>query len=802
MRTKNAKRLWPVPATLGIIALATLLAFGLMATNGAHPAAAQDSADCTITINAMLVGTPGLATGALSIADIDADDQLEDATATDLDCSAMGDSATIKLVGPAGNPGDEDPIDVYLLIEDKSGDLSFYPDGTVWQKEDGTGVNTREKGIFYASNLLNAGEVKPTRYSEMNVSVPRAMRTGGRFSSQSTTVTVESAAKVHVYLPADYAGNLVEDLDADDCSPGACNDQDNPPTSVAKATRFGGGQPGTNATNGDSSTINITYLGPPAIGKDSDNDRNKIIDDFQQCAAGLDGELSDDSSDADGDDAHCTPDAAEDDARDGADKGEIRSKLIAFTTGRDPTTLINGKSMDHELSDTDSMATVYVVLKDADGDDLEDTDVDFSVTSEPSQVFSSARTVGTDAAATDLPAVGIDEGDAIASRVIDNLPTDHGYRVIVEVSSGGVDLGTIVITRHGTPTTLKAATFNGACLEDVGKRSDGDPDYGPAMVDLEKKDCAMQTRFGAGDVIVVKSHLEDSLGTVTAGDIEVDLADDFDDPLDADGEDDLDQAVAANVNPVAFVYVVDEDAQLGVHMITVSTDEDDVDDVTLTVQVAGPPHSYSISGGVYIPLNGSAEFTVTAMDEKMGIPAFDTSVGAEADEDNMVSVFIQGLPAGNARGLMNGMVKLDEDTGVGTFNVYAPPDATQGHTIRIFVGTGDMEVMHTAMFGTAPPMEPGMPTAPSVAMAAVSGNSVTVTWMDGQNVGGHGVVLFTSDFSSWPYIDMGMGETHTFDNVSSGSYIAVVVALDAQGALMTNAQGGYIYTASTVITVP
>ena len=42
MRTKNAKRLWPVPVTLGVMALAALLAFGLMATTGAQPAAAQD----------------------------------------------------------------------------------------------------------------------------------------------------------------------------------------------------------------------------------------------------------------------------------------------------------------------------------------------------------------------------------------------------------------------------------------------------------------------------------------------------------------------------------------------------------------------------------------------------------------------------------------------------------------------------------------------------------------------------------------------------------------------------------------
>ena len=48
MRTKNAKRLWPVPATLAVMALAAFLAFGLMATTGAQPAAAQDDPDCEI----------------------------------------------------------------------------------------------------------------------------------------------------------------------------------------------------------------------------------------------------------------------------------------------------------------------------------------------------------------------------------------------------------------------------------------------------------------------------------------------------------------------------------------------------------------------------------------------------------------------------------------------------------------------------------------------------------------------------------------------------------------------------------
>ena len=46
MKTKNAKRLWPVPATLAVVALAAFLAFGLMVTTGAQPAAAQQEDPC------------------------------------------------------------------------------------------------------------------------------------------------------------------------------------------------------------------------------------------------------------------------------------------------------------------------------------------------------------------------------------------------------------------------------------------------------------------------------------------------------------------------------------------------------------------------------------------------------------------------------------------------------------------------------------------------------------------------------------------------------------------------------------
>ena len=75
----------------------------------------------------------------------------------------------------------------------------------------------------------------------------------------------------------------------------------------------------------------------------------------------------------------------------------------------------------------------------------------------------------------------------------------------------------------------------------------------------------------------------------------------------------------------AWLYTIDDEATLGDHMITVSTsaqnaDEEDIDDVTLTVSVAGPPISLSVSGDANIELNGSVTYTVTAKDMETGTP--------------------------------------------------------------------------------------------------------------------------------------------------------------------------------------
>ena len=81
MRTKNIKRHWPVPMTLAVVALAAFLAFGLLATSGLQPAAADtgDVGHCT--------------------------DGVEHDHAEDIACNTTGDSLGVKFTGAATETG-------------------------------------------------------------------------------------------------------------------------------------------------------------------------------------------------------------------------------------------------------------------------------------------------------------------------------------------------------------------------------------------------------------------------------------------------------------------------------------------------------------------------------------------------------------------------------------------------------------------------------------------------------------------------------------------------------------------------
>ena len=125
MRTKNAKRLWPVPVTLGGMALAALLAFGLLAANGAPPAMAhEDTGTHTVDTNLQDHDDAGchIHTEDQNLAN----DEDSGAPGTDLSCSFSGDSAEITFIG-----GTSEAI-LYLYIQDDDGSVERYLPGTTY----------------------------------------------------------------------------------------------------------------------------------------------------------------------------------------------------------------------------------------------------------------------------------------------------------------------------------------------------------------------------------------------------------------------------------------------------------------------------------------------------------------------------------------------------------------------------------------------------------------------------------------------------------------------------------------------
>ena len=692
MRTKNAKRLWPVPATLAVMAVAAFLAFGLMATTGGQPAAAQDK-PC-ITVNADAAATdqrpttdPSAATG----------------------CNSAVTPAVIELAGQTSQA--TTAVSNFVIYGPGIGgaDTNVYPPGTEYGDHDASDATD---DVFFTGDAPAGVKVEPLPGIAIQVGPGTVDISGTPVGSKKTFTVAGTPPKtvtVYVAQGTGFTGEVAPVVGGEDV----------PET---------GGKASLALTESRVQQLDIVFLGVPAVGKDGADFNNKIDDvELEQCHLTIDTtrmKLVDEAEDC----------SANDDWSNNTeinDALESRSKLVVRTGAATVVTsiatpLIDGKMVTHTLEGSLDTVTIYALVEDGAGKPLLDTEVSFRSTTTPAGIVAprdlsddvETKAVIISGIATrdqifvdglqlnDTPSVGaiIEEDDAVASYTLDALPNDDddAYRITVEVMAGNVKLGTVIIERTGDPVVLKAGVFNVECL--VKGTAD---DYSDATVDLEAKDCddsGMASRFGRGDTIVVKAHLEDSLGSVvgSSSSLDSELADEFDDPLDLDGPDTIDTPVTGKTMPKAWVYEVDEGAQLGVHMITVSTtaqnaDDEDIDDVTLTITVAGPPAAFTISGPDRIDLGGSGTFTVAAADTNGGSPHFTID---EDTDDSMVGLFIQGLTPGNVRGLTAAsMLDLDDDTGMGSFTIYSPPGTVDGATVRIFVGEGDLEASHTVVFG-------------------------------------------------------------------------------------------------------
>ena len=367
--------------------------------------------------------------------------------------------------------------------------------------------------------------------------------------------------------------------------------------------------------------------------------------------------------------------------------------------------------------------------------------------------------------------------DAVAAFTLKDLhEIDGAFSITVNVTAGDLNMGSVVITRPDAPESIVAGVFDNECFTAGGDEND---DYSEATFEAvdDCDDSGMGRRFGHEEMIFVKAHLEDSLGNVVgeSDDLDAELAED--DDLIGDGDPiTIEEPVEDRDEPRAWLYTVDEDASLGEHTITVSTDvqnadEEDIDDVTLTVTIAGPPSKFSIEGPERIDLGGSGTFTVTATDAIDAMPYF------KDDASKKHNVFIQGLVPGNVRGLDSSSNVTLNDYGMDTFTIYAPPGSAYGATVRIFIGSGENEVSHTVTFGGNRAPVAGAAIADAMVYTGETATATsTITDADGDMLTWS--VVSDDEMTATATVDAG---TVTITGVAPGSATITVTATDPDG---------------------
>ena len=207
------------------------------------------------------------------------------------------------------------------------------------------------------------------------------------------------------------------------------------------------------------------------------------------------------------------------------------------------------------------------------------------------------------------------------------------------------------------------------------------------------------------------------------------------------------------------------------------------DDNTITksdqvrVIVSSELDEYMVDGPDYIALDGSATYTVTAMDENGNPPVFKTG-------EDMVAVLFQPNTV-LVTNLTGGKLKLSPNTGMGKFTVYAPLGVAEGTPGRVIVGSGTMQVIKNITFGEAP-----MPADNQAPMAGADIADQTV--MAGEMVTVQSTITDADmDTLTWSETsDMEMYATATVDTmgmvtitgVAAGTATITVTATDPDGA--------------------
>ena len=694
MRTKNAKRLWPVPVTVTIMALAAFLAFGLFATTGAQPAEAQADPDCKITVAKASV-TTGTPNPPVTIA--------EEAA---VDCETIGDTATVRFTGPARAPGaDETPIVVYMLAKNSRGAIRYYVPETVYQINDydggGTAADARDKG-FYLRDNVSPGEGYRTiaasnKYTSHKVEVPLAEEVGGRFKAQYVDVEVRVSGTFRLYTQAQFGDGYGTDIECQllNVTYGDCETNNNTVPGSAQSLP---------AVVDPIQEVTVTSLGRP----------NKEKSTIAVTTIGVDGPDEPISGDAD----------------------TYQTYQMFVSEDASVEVILNGRKREFQISASESEIEIEVIIRD-----------DKVTTSTVEDKTDEVTLYGAPLMGGKLEVdVTFDDGSMVERGVYsygDTFPagkaqvekggttiTIDGWsaapaRATVEITyvSGDftLELDPIVVAVPGPPTEIVASTNVCEKVTDLKPGQESTEDGCPEDDEVPME----EDLFQPSEVVVIKAMVVDALGTSLGID---DLS--WEEMVAEGADGSIEGAVSGDDFPHQATLKAKADVTPGMYSITVSHDDGDDDtdvaDAMLGITVAGELASYNIAGADRIVPGAIQEFTLQKLDDG----------GNLTRDDEDVSIVISGSSEDSVQALDLTVGQLTKDESE-SFRIYALPDASSGVIIITALGkTGIDPVSKTVMIGD-PPTEPGMPM--SVTAEATSHDMITVSWESPAADGGSAV---------------------------------------------------------------
>ena len=752
MRTKNVKRLWPVPVTLGVMALAALLAFGLLAAPGAQPAVAHTGDDSHGTDSDLQDHNDAGCHIHTEDNNLVGDEDTEVLSpGRDLSCAVSADSATITFIGPAGATG----TTLYVYIQDDDGNVDRYLPATTYGNKGPSDPKVGDENVYlFGDDVVDAPTSFRVETVELDGASYDAQEDETVRDTKTVTISGDNPSDVTVYV---YNSNQISEAVREDGT--------NVPVITSEAIT----PIATNVLRGDDGhhvTLHLDFLGEP-VARDTDDDTSKgseiMVLPF-----------------AEGDDAAMVTVVAKD------ANGHILSGNVTLT--------VNDPDGDAELevSGTNSgiraleMGTVSFMVSGLPEKDAVKIPVTAAIQSNtgPLTLTGQVSRIGAADMITSMTYL-CDRDNVVTMAEAEEVEDDDLIEALdlCEVEARGL------ATKATSDDPRAAAVFEPGSAFLIQSKVVDNLDQ-----DLKQDSQASDNRV-ALRATEVPAEGESKVGFVF---------DPYVIPVDKT------DMVVANIGYLTVEVPGKDDIETGMYTLSVQDRAKKATAEMITITVSGGPENYVVTGDMWIPLDGEKTYTVTATDENGNIPVEPTG-GYEIT----IRVRGQSLKQDDdVVGLTDSMVMINATKGTGTFTILAPVDASQGDSATIRVIVNDMvEDTQTVYFGDDPgtdttdPVMDGEMTAPSDVRASpitqFGASDIQVLWMPGENADGHFVALLTEDLSSLvgDLVDLGPDATrHKFSGVGSGTYKVAVMSFRINDAGMT--EYGLVFDDIRTVTLP